>query len=84
MKVLRKDSVLARNQVEHTKCEREILQKISSPFLVHMHYAFQTPEKLYMVVDFLNGGELFFHLRREVRFNEDRIKFYACEIILAI
>ena len=54
------------------------------PFIVSMHYAFQTPVKLYMVMDFLNGGELFYHLRREQRFNEDKIKFYAAEIILAI
>jgi serine/threonine protein kinase len=49
-----------------------------------MHYAFQTPDKLYMVMDFLNGGELFFHLRKEDKFNEDRIRFYAAEIILAL
>lgn len=49
-----------------------------------MHYAFQTQYKLYMVMDFLNGGELFYHLRREQRFAEKRIKFYAAEIILAI
>ena len=51
---------------------------------MHMHYAFQTQHKLYMVMDFLNGGELFYHLRRENRFNERRIKFYAAEIVCAI
>jgi len=65
MKVLRKENILKRNQIDHTKCEREVMQKIKSPFLVDMHYAFQTQEKLYMVMDFLNGGELFYHLRRE-------------------
>jgi serine/threonine protein kinase len=49
-----------------------------------MHYAFQTEDKLYMVMDFLNGGELFYHLRREQRFPEDRIRFYAAEIILGL
>jgi serine/threonine protein kinase len=49
-----------------------------------MHYAFQTDEKLYMVMDFMNGGELFYHLRREQTFKEDKIKFYASEIILAL
>lgn len=49
-----------------------------------MHYAFQTEDKLYMVMDFLNGGELFYHLRRELRFNEDRIRFYAAEIIMGL
>jgi len=49
-----------------------------------LHYAFQTPEKLYFVIDFLNGGELFYHLRREQRFSEERAKFYAAEILLAL
>lgn len=51
---------------------------------MRLHYAFQTPEKLYFVIDFLNGGELFYHLRREQRFSEDRARFYAAEILLAL
>ncbi|CDW90889.1 protein kinase 2 [Stylonychia lemnae] len=85
MKVLKKENILLRNQIDHTRSEREILQKAKhNPFLVQMHYAFQTQYKLYMVMDFMNGGELFYHLRREQRFSERRIKFYAAEIILAI
>lgn len=84
MKVLKKTNLLERNQIDHTKTEREVLQNVQSPFLMKMHYAFQTEDKLYMVMDFLNGGELFFHLRREQRFNEDRIRFYAAEIILGL
>lgn len=49
-----------------------------------MHFAFQTPERLYFVIDFLNGGELFFHLRKERSFSEDRTRFYASEILLAL
>lgn len=49
-----------------------------------MHYAFQTPHKLYMVMDFLNGGELFYHLRKDQKFEEERIKFYVCEMVLAL
>lgn len=49
-----------------------------------LHYAFQTGEKLYFVIDFLNGGELFYHLRREQRFTEARAQFYAAEILLAL
>ena len=45
--------------------ERMILEKLTHPFIVKLHYAFQTPEKLYFVIDFLNGGELFYHLRKE-------------------
>jgi serine/threonine protein kinase len=51
---------------------------------MNLHYAFQTLDKLYLVMDFLNGGELFYHLRREQKFDESRIKYYAAEIILAL
>lgn len=64
--------------------EREILERINHPFIVKLHFAFQTPRKLYFVMDFLNGGELFYHLRREVRFSEERTCFYAAEILLAL
>merc|ERR1712154_318577 len=62
MKVLRKEAIIARKQVDHTRAEKAILQKIEHPFIVKLNYAFQTEEKLYMVLDFVNGGELFFHL----------------------
>ena len=49
-----------------------------------LHFAFQTPERLYFVIDFLNGGELFFHFRKAGKFNEDRARFYTTEILLAL
>ena len=84
MKTLKKDVILRRNQKINTQAERIILEKIKHPFIVKLHYAFQNPEKLYFVIDFLNGGELFYHLRREQRFSEDRTKFCAAEILLAL
>jgi len=84
MKVLRKDAIIARKQVTHTRAEKSILQKIQHPFIVKLHYAFQTKDKLYMILDYVNGGELFFHLKREGRFSEERVRFYAAEIISAI
>jgi serine/threonine protein kinase len=84
MKVLRKDTIIERNQVAHTKAERSILEKIQHPFIVNLNYAFQTPEKLYMILDFINGGELFFHLKKEGRFSEERVRLYVSEITLAI
>ena len=57
---------------------------MTSPFIVQLHYAFQTPEKLYFVMEFLVGGELFYHLRKEKKFTEERTVFYAAEITLAI
>ena len=84
MKVLKKKALVARRQVEHTKTERRVLEKINHPFIVSLRFAFQTEAKLYMVLDYFNGGELFFHLRNEHRFSEEKARFYASEIILAI
>ncbi len=84
MKVLRKEAIIKRNQVEHTKAEREILEEIHHPFLMGLHYAFQTDSKLYLVMDYLTGGELFFHLKNERRFSESRSKFYTAEIALGL
>jgi len=84
MKVLRKEAIIARKQVAHTRAEKSILQKIQHPFIVRLHYAFQTKDKLYMILDYINGGELFFHLKKEGRFPEIRVKFYAAEIVCAM
>jgi protein-serine/threonine kinase len=84
MKMVRKDNVMKRNQVEHTKTERSVLESVSHPFIVNLHYAFQTPKKLYMVLEYCAGGELFFHLSRAGRFSEGRCKFYASEILLGL
>lgn len=84
MKMLRKEHVLKRNQTEHTKTERSVLEAVAHPFIVSLHFAFQTPAKLYLVLEYCAGGELFFHLSRAGRFSEGRCKFYASEILLAI
>jgi len=84
MKVLDKKHILEHNEVEHTLAEKHILQKISHPFLVNLHFSFQTEDKLYFILDYVNGGELFFHLQKEKRFSEDRVKFYSAEILLAL
>ena len=84
MKALRKDVVRQENMVAHTKSEKEILQKMEHPFIVGLHFAFQTADKLYLVLDFLSGGELFHHLKSEGRFSESRAKLYTAEIGLAL
>merc|ERR1719510_257655 len=84
MKMLRKENVIKRHQVEHTKTERNVLEAVSHPFIVTLHYAFQTPKKLYFVLEYCPCGELFYHLSRASRFSEGRGRFYASEILLAI
>jgi protein-serine/threonine kinase len=84
MKMLRKDHIVKRNQVEHTRSERNVLEATSHPFIVTLHYAFQTPKKLYVVLEYCAGGELFFHLSQARRFSQGRCRFYACEICLGL
>lgn len=84
LKVLIKEAIIARNQVEHTIAEREILEMIDHPFLMKLYWAFQTEAKLYLVMDYLRGGELFFHLKNERRFSEARSQFYCAEIMMAL
>ena len=77
--------VLRNNTVDVSViAERDILEKIDSPFIVKLHYAFQTPAKLYFVMDFLNGGELFYHLRKDQKFSERRACFYAAQLVEAL
>jgi len=80
MKILSKQIIAERNEIEHTKTERNILEKLTHPFLVNLHYAFQSADKLYFVMDFINGGELFYLLQKEGNFTEDRSRFYSAEI----
>ncbi|CAG0889054.1 unnamed protein product [Cyprideis torosa] len=72
MKVLKKASIV-RNQKDtaHTKAERSILEAVKHPFIVDLMYAFQTGGKLYLILEYLSGGELFMHLEREGIFMED-------------
>ncbi|XP_069777452.1 serine/threonine-protein kinase Sgk3 isoform X2 [Narcine bancroftii] len=85
VKILHKKIILKKKEQRHIMAERNVLLKNSKhPFLVGLHYSFQTTDKLYFVLDFINGGELFFHLQRERYFPEDRARFYAAEIASAL
>lgn len=84
LKVLKKDNIIKRNQVEHTRTERNVLGYVNHPFIVGLSMAFQSKNKLYFVLDYCAGGELFFHLGKLGKFPEPRACFYAAEITLAI
>ena len=85
MKVLKKASIV-RNQKDtaHTKAERNILEEVKHPFIVDLKFAFQTGGKLYLILEYLSGGELFMHLEREGIFMEDMACFYLAEITMAL
>jgi len=83
MKVLKKATLKIRDR-HRTKMERNILAEIRHPFIVTLHYAFQTEGKLYLILDFLRGGDLFTRLSKEVMFTEQDVKFYLAELALAL
>lgn len=85
MKVLKKASIVRNaKDTAHTKAERNILEAVKNPFIVDLIYAFQTGGKLYLILEYLCGGELFMQLEREGIFMEDTAGFYLAEITLAI
>ncbi|TNV79189.1 hypothetical protein FGO68_gene10800 [Halteria grandinella] len=84
MKCMKKSTLYQTDQVDTVRSERDILAQMDHPFTVKLYYAFQTATKLYLIMEFVNGGELFYHLKREQRFSEDRVRFYAAECVLAI
>jgi protein-serine/threonine kinase len=84
MKILIKKQVKLRHQEAHTKAERDLMVKINCPFIVSIKFAFQDEYKLYIITEFMQGGEMFFHLHKEKRFSNEKARFYIIEIILAI
>ncbi|XP_072345943.1 RAC-alpha serine/threonine-protein kinase isoform X2 [Scyliorhinus torazame] len=84
MKILKKEVIVAKDEVAHTVTENRVLQNSRHPFLTALKYSFQTNDRLCFVMDYANGGELFFHLSRERVFSEHRARFYGAEIVSAL
>ncbi|KAF9893901.1 hypothetical protein FE257_010071 [Aspergillus nanangensis] len=84
LKTIRKAHIISRSEVTHTLAERSVLAQINNPFIVPLKFSFQSPEKLYFVLAFVNGGELFHHLQREQRFDINRARFYTAELLCAL
>lgn len=85
-KQFRKASITVHKKlVEQTKTERSILESVNRhPFVVKLYYAFQDHEKLYLILEYAEGGELFTHLAMERMFTEDVAAFYMAELVLAL
>ena len=84
MKVLRKLDVMRLKQVEHVNSERSILSMAKFPFIVTLLCTFQDASNVFMLEEYIMGGEMFSHLRRAGRFPNDTAKFYAAQITLAL
>ena len=84
IKILRKEVIIRKDEIAHTLTENRVLRTTNHPFLISLKYSFQTADRLCFVMEYVNGGELFFHLRHIRVFGEDRTRFYAAEIISAL
>jgi hypothetical protein len=84
LKVLEKKNVIKSKQVEHTINEKKILSSISFPFFVSFFSSFKDNSNLYIVLEFVSGGEMFKHLIKTSRFSENLTRFYCAQVILAI
>jgi len=84
MKILKKQKVVKFKQVGHTLDEKRILECVSFPFLINMVSHFKDNSNLYMVLEFVSGGELFKHLRYVGKFDEAHSRFYAAQVVLAL
>jgi serum/glucocorticoid-regulated kinase 2 len=84
LKILQKSELYKRNQIDHTNTEKSILSTLTHPFIVKLYASFQTEQKLYMCLEYVEGAELFLHLRRAGTFTEPVARFYICEVIVAL
>ena len=84
MKILLKSDLKQKHQEEHTKTERDLMVKLNSPFIMNIKYSFQDQIQLYIVTEFMQGGDMYFHLHEKGKFEIEKAKFYIIEIILAI
>jgi len=84
MKVLFKASLILKRKLRYAVAESNILKTCNHPFILKLHYAFQTPKNLYLILDYCAKGDLLFHLLKRGKFTENEAKFYIGELILAI
>lgn len=85
MKVLKKQNIEKKRQENHVKTERDILVGIDdNPYIVKLYYTFQNDKKLYFVLEFCPGGELFNLLQKKKRLSEEQTQFYAAQMVLAL
>uniref|UniRef100_A0A915NTB0 non-specific serine/threonine protein kinase n=1 Tax=Meloidogyne floridensis TaxID=298350 RepID=A0A915NTB0_9BILA len=89
IKILKKEVIIQKDEVAHTLTENRVLQRCKHPFLTELTYSFQTSDRLCFVMEFAIGGDLYYHLNRQVGkykegFSESRTRFYGAEIVLAL
>ncbi|KAI8590604.1 kinase-like domain-containing protein [Geranomyces variabilis] len=84
LKSMRKDNVVKMQQVQHVQNERHLMENIRNPFLVGLEATFQDSQHIFMIIDYMPGGDLFGHIQRQGHFNEPLARFYATEVAMAL
>ena len=84
LKEMSKLKIIEKKSEYSINFEREILSKLNNPFIVNMYYAFQDSDNLYLVMDYLKGGDLRFHLTRHIHFSEEQSRFFICNLLIAL
>jgi serine/threonine protein kinase len=84
MKCLRKDIIMEKQQYAQALVERDVMLTMHCPFIVRLCYAFQNDKRVYMLMEYCNGGDLFTHLRRELAFTDVKAQFYSAEVLLGL
>ena len=84
IKKMRKEDMLSKNQIIHVRTEREILTSAKNPWIVNLRYSFQDETYLYLVMDYLPGGDLMSLLMKKDILSEDEARFYTAEMVLAV
>jgi serum/glucocorticoid-regulated kinase 2 len=84
LKSLKKKTLILKRQVAYAVTECSVLREVQSPFIVTLHYAFQTPNYLYLALDYCEKGDMSYHLARVGTFTEEVARFYIAELILAV
>lgn len=83
MKILDKKALIIKKQIPCAITECNVLKQTNSPFIVTLHYSFQTPTNFYMILDYCPGGDLAIHIHKR-QFDEEEARFYIAELVLAI
>eukprot|EP00929_Paragymnodinium_shiwhaense_P024977 TRINITY_DN15218_c0_g1_i1.p1 TRINITY_DN15218_c0_g1~~TRINITY_DN15218_c0_g1_i1.p1 ORF type:complete len:643 (+),score=139.29 TRINITY_DN15218_c0_g1_i1:86-2014(+) len=84
LKQMKKSEMVSKNKLHHVRAEKEVLAKAGEDWVTRLHYTFQDDEYLYMVLDYLPGGDLMTHLMRKDTFTEDETRFYIAELVEAL
>jgi protein-serine/threonine kinase len=79
-----KNDLLVKDLIESVRLEKLIMLEVEHPFIVKMQYVFQKSYRIYFVMDYISGGEMFYHIQLQNRFSENQVKFFASSVALAL